>query len=115
MVASCAWALSLGVTQAADAARMKREQGTIKSVDIQNHVIQLTSSRDKTEHKYQWTDQTKFTSGRDAISAARLKEGESVSVTYTPGGEVPLLQHVRVVPKEPKQTAVSPATHRHAT
>src|SRR5512137_29034 len=75
---------------AADASKLQTERGIIKSVDTPGHWLVITDPKDKTEHKYQWNDQTRFMEhgraiGHKTVSAAGLKDGMRVSVTYAPG------------------------------
>jgi hypothetical protein len=108
---ACSLVMGAAGVLAADSPAKHRERGLIKSVDAQNHWLVVTDRKDNSEHKYQWNDQTRFKEQRRAlehgkkITAADLKQGMSVSVTYTPGGDTPTLKQVQVAPAKGERHA----------
>jgi len=115
LTACCTLALCLGAVHAGDAPKARSEQGTIKSLDAKNHTLVVTTGKSNSEHSFQWNDQTKFTSGHKAALASELKEGQSVEITYVPGGDAPTLQRVRLAAKAPKHASAHQPSHNRAS
>ena len=111
----CTLALCLGAVHAGDAAKARSEQGTIKSVDANHHTLVVATGKGNSEYSFHWNDQTKFTSGHKAASASNLKEGQSVEITYVPGGDAPTLQRVRLAAKAPKHASAHHPSHPRAS
>jgi len=100
-----ALALALGVlylglagARADDASRLRTERGTIKSVDQEHRSLVLTGHKAKTEHTFQWNDQTKFTEGSKAASATDLKAGEHALIHYEAGKGVATMKSISLTP-----------------
>lgn len=106
VIALCALALSPAALSAADTPKTHDERGTIKSVDADAHTLVVTGRKDESEHKFLWNDQTKFTERSKAVTAAELKTGERVRITYAGSGDLPTMQRVHLAPaKVGKSTA----------
>jgi Cu/Ag efflux protein CusF len=117
VTALCILSLSPALVFAADGPKPIEERGIIKSVDLDTHTLVVTGHKNNSEQKFQWTDQTKFSTRRKNTSASALKEGERVHLTYTPGGDSPVLQAVRITPaRTEKHSAndLSPARSNRA-
>jgi len=111
----CTLALCLGAVHAGDATKPRSEQGTIKSVDAKNHTLVVTTGKGNSEYSFQWNGQTEFTCGHKAAAASSLKEGQSVEITYVPGGDAPTLQRVRLAAKAPKHASAHHPSHPRAS
>lgn len=101
VIALYALALSLALSPVAlfaAEARPQGERGTIKSVDAEAHTLVVTDRLDNREHKFKWNDQTKFNERGKTATAADLKAGERVRVTYMGSGDLPTLQRVQIAP-----------------
>ena len=112
VAAICLLALSPALVFAAGTPRPTVERGVIKSVDMDAQTLVVTEHKNNAEQKFRWNDQTKFSERSKNASASALKEGERVHLTYTPGGDTPVLQSVHITPaKTEKHSAnnLSPA------
>jgi hypothetical protein len=91
----------------------KVEDGIIKSVDSKAHQLVVTDVKTKTDETFLWNDHTKFTESAKDASAAALKSGLPVHLTYTPGSGTPILERVQISPAKVPAAAPSaaPATH----
>jgi hypothetical protein len=94
----CFLSLSPALLFAADTPKPGAERGVIKSVDMDAHILVVTERKANSEQKFQWNDQTRFSERDKGVSAGALKEGERVHLTYTPGGDTPMLQTVLIIP-----------------
>ena len=114
VIALSVLALGLAALSAANALRTHSERGTIKSVDAADHSLVVTDQNNKAEHKFQWNDQTKFTEHGKAVTPTDLKVGEQVHISYKRDGDMPVMEHVHIVPaKAEKHTALTaPPTAR---
>ena len=113
--ALCVLALSPALVFAGNTTKPGEERGVIKSVDMSAHTLVVTEYKKNAEQKFLWNDQTKFTERDKSASASALKEGESVRLKYSPGGEdTPLLQSVHIAPaKTAKPVASNLSTTRN--
>lgn len=98
VAALCILSLSPPLLFAADTMQSAVAHGIIKSVDMAAYTLVVTERKDNTEHTFQWNDQTQFTERGQGATAAALKEGERVQLTYAPGGNTPILQSVHIAP-----------------
>ena len=94
----CVLALSPALVFAAGTTHPSKERGIIKSVDMDAHTLVVTDRKHSSEHTFQWNDQTKFSERDKSAGAGDLKAGERVQLTYSPGGETPILQSVHITP-----------------
>ena len=97
-VALCALALSNAGVFAAGASPAHSERGLIKSVDADAHTLVVTDRSESKEHKFLWNDQTKFTGRGKTVTAADLKAGEHVRISYSGSGDPPIMQRVLITP-----------------
>jgi len=99
-VAAAIWVLALSpaLVFAAGTTHPSRERGIIKSVDMDAHTLVVTDRKKNSEHTFQWNDQTKFSERDKSAGAGDLKAGERVQLTYSPGGDTPILQSVPIAP-----------------
>ncbi len=104
LAALCALALSPAVLFAANAPKTHEARGAIKSVDADAHTLVVSDLKDKSEHKFQWNDQTKFSERGKAVTATELKAGERVRITYAPGGDRPTMQRVHIAPAKAEKS-----------
>jgi hypothetical protein len=98
LVALCAVALSPAAMFAANTPRSSEERGLIKLVDNNAQQIVVADRKTKADGTFKWNHQTKFIGHGKAVSASALKEGERVHLTYTPGGDTPILKSVQIAP-----------------
>src|SRR5262245_3337597 len=91
-------ALGPALVFAAATTHPAKERGIIKSVDMDAHTLVVSEGKNHSEHTFQWNGQTKFREGNKSAGASDLKAGERVHLTYSPGGETPLLQNVQIAP-----------------
>ena len=98
VAALCVLAMSAELVSAADTKHPSRERGIIKSVDMDAHTLVVTDRKKNSERTFQWNDQTKFSERDKSADASDLKAGERVYLTYSPGGETPILQSVHIAP-----------------
>jgi hypothetical protein len=115
--ALCILSLSPALMFAAGSPKPIEERGVIKSVDMNAHTLVVTEHKKNSEHTFQWNDQTKFSERDKGASPSDLKEGERVHLSYTPGGDTPILRSVEIVPaKTEKHSAnnLSPARSNRA-
>src|SRR5437879_1401510 len=98
VAALCVLALSPELVFAADRTHPSRERGIIKSVDMETHTLVVTDRKNNSEHTFQWNDKTKFSERDKSAGASDLKAGERVRLTYSPGGDTPILQSVHIAP-----------------
>ena len=94
----CILSLSPTLVFAAGTPKPIGERGLIKSVDMKAQTLVVTEHKNNAEQKFQWNDQTKFSERSKKASASARKEGERVHLTYTPGGDTPVLQSVHITP-----------------
>jgi hypothetical protein len=78
--------------------RAHEQHGTIKSVDATAHTLVVADLKDKSEHKFQWNDQTRFTEHGKAADATELKAGEHIRFTYKGSGDMPTIEHATLLP-----------------
>jgi hypothetical protein len=97
-------ALSPHPLLAANNAVTGHEHGTVKTVDAKTRSVMVTGPKDRSEKRFLWNDQTKFVEGRKPVTAAELKAGERVRISYTKSGDSPLLQSVHILPEKAKPT-----------
>ncbi len=102
--ALCAVALTPAALFAANP-RLHEDRGTIKSVDADAHTLVVTDLKNKSEHKFQWNDQTKFTERGKTATASDLKAGERVRLTYKGSGDMPTMQRVHIAPAKTEKAA----------
>jgi hypothetical protein len=100
-----ALALSSAALFAADAPKTQDERGTIKSVDATAHTLVVSDLKNKTEHKFVWNDQTKFTERGKTATAADLKIGERVRISYSGSGDLLTMQRVHIAPVKAEKPA----------
>ena len=113
VAAICVLALSPVLVFAADTPRPTVERGVIKSVDMDAQTLVVTEHKNNAEQKFRWNDQTKFSERRKNASASALKEGERVHLSYTAGGDTPILQSVQIAPaKTEKHSGKNPSSAR---
>ena len=62
------------------------------------YVLVVTDRKNNSERTFQWNDQTKFSERDKSAGASDLKAGERVRLTYSPGGDSPILQSVDIAP-----------------
>jgi hypothetical protein len=98
VAALCVLALSPALIFAAGTMHPSRERGIIKSVDRETHTLVITDRKNHSERTFQWNDQTKFNEGDKSAGASDLKAGERVRLSYSPGGDTPVLQSVHIDP-----------------
>jgi Cu/Ag efflux protein CusF len=113
----CILSLSPALLFAAGTPKPIKETGVIKSVDMDAHTLVVTRQKKKSEQKFEWNDQTKFNEQSKHTSASALKEGEHVNLSYTPGGDTPVLKSVKITAtKAKKQSAgnISPTKSNRA-
>lgn len=96
--------LSTAALYAANAPKTQDERGTIKSVDATAHTLVVTDLKNKTEHKFLWNDQTKFTERNKPATAAELKPGERVRINYTGSGDLRTMQRVHIAPAKAEKS-----------
>lgn len=99
-----ALALSSAALCAATTPKTQDERGTIKSVDVAAQTLVVTDLKNKTEHKFLWNDQTKFTERGKTATAAALKAGERVRINYTGSGDLLTMQRVHIAPAKPENS-----------
>ena len=104
-LALCTLALSPATFLAADTSKAHDERGIIKSVDPDNHWLVVTDRKDNKEHKFLWNDETKFTERGKTATAADLKAGERVRITYSGNGDMPTVQRVHIAPAKTEKPA----------
>lgn len=106
------WLLTSGPASvsAAGTPKSAQERGVVKSVDLKTHTLVVTSSKN-TDEKFQWNDLTKFSEHNRSVDAKDLKHGEHVRVSYTPGGEPPVLERVQISPAKTKKHSAKHPTH----
>lgn len=110
VAAWCALALAPVTLRAAEP-RPHQERGTIKSVDAATHTLVLADLKNSKEYKFQWNDQTKFTERGKTVTAAELKAGERIRVSYQGTGDMPTIERARLVPAKAGKAA-SASHHR---
>ena len=98
VAALCVLALTPALVFAAGTTHPSRERGIIKSVDMEAHTLVVTDRKNNSERAFQWNDQTKFSERDKSAGASDLKAGERVRLTYSPGGDTPILQSVHIAP-----------------
>ena len=103
----CVLALSPALLFASNTRKPNEELGVIKSVDMTAHTLVLTEHKNNSEQTFQWNDQTKFSERNKSASASALKENERVHLTYTPGGDTPVLQRVDITPAKTEKHSAS--------
>src|SRR5262245_12676685 len=117
LAAVCALALNPATLLAANP-HPHEERGTIKSVDTTAHTLTVTGGKDNSEHKFQWNDQSKFTERGKTVTAADLKAGERIRLTYKSGTDMPTIERARLAPAKAEKSAAasprSPKGRRHA-
>jgi len=96
--ALCVLALSPALVFGAGTKHPSRERGIVKSINPEAHTLVVTDRKNNSEHTFQWNDQTKFSERDKSAGASDLKAGERVLLTYSPGGETPILQSVQITP-----------------
>ena len=115
LIALCALAFGPALLFAGNAPKRAKERGIIKSVDNNTHQVIVTDQKTKLDGTFQWNDQTKFTEHGKAMTAADLKAGEHVRLSYTPGSGTPTLQHISLWPEQyqyQKHASASLSSHR---
>jgi len=105
LAALCAVALCPAVTFAAKP-RALEERGIIKSVDADTHTLVVADAKDKAEHKFQWNELSKFTTHGKPATAAAIKAGEQVRLTYKKGADTPTIERMNIVPAKTGKTSV---------
>jgi len=100
-----ALALSSVALHAANTPKAANERGTIKSVDAAARTVVVTDLKNKTEHTFLWNDHTKFTERGKTATAADLKPGERVRITYSGRGEQSTMQRVHIAPPKTERSA----------
>ena len=85
--------------------RSQEERGTIKSVDAAAHTLVVADLKDNKEHKFLWNDQSKFSERGKTVTAADLKAGKRIRVTYKGSGEMPAIEHARLAPAKTGKSA----------
>ena len=111
--ALCVLTLSPALVFAAGTTHPSRERGIIKSVDMDAHTLVVTDRKNNSQRTFQWNDQTKFSERDKSASASDLKEGERVHLSYTAGGDTPILQSVHIAPaKTEKHSGKNPSSAR---
>ena len=98
VAALCVLALCRALVFAAGTTHPSKERGIVKSVNMDAHTLVITDRKNKSEHTFQWNDRTKFSERDKSADASDLKAGERVYLTYSPGGETPILQSVHITP-----------------
>ena len=106
-LALSAFTLGSSPVFAANGPKSQEERGTIKSVDATAHTVVVTDLKNNSEHKFVWTDQTKFSERGKNVSAAELKAGERVRITYSGSGELLTMQRVRIAPAKTEKPAAA--------
>ena len=99
-----ALALSTAALYAANAPKTQDERGTIKSVDAAAHTLVVTDLKNKSDYKFLWNDQTKFTGRGKTATAAELKPGERVRINYTGSGDLLTMQRVHIAPAKAEKS-----------
>lgn len=102
-----ALALSTAALYAANAPKTQDERGSIKSVDAAPHTLVVADLKNKSEHKFQWNDQTQFTERGKTATAADIKAGERIRLIYKASGELPTVERARFVPAKREKTATA--------
>lgn len=97
-IALSALALSIAALSTAAAPKTHDAHGSIKSVDVGDHMLVVTDTKSNTEQKYQWNDHTKFTEHGKVATPTDLKVGEQVHLSFRRDGDMPTLEHVSIVP-----------------
>lgn len=105
--------LGYGLAEAGTAATPKvlAEHGTIKSIDPKHHSLVLWDAKDKSEHKFQWNEQTKFTEGGKAVSATELNAGEHALISYESAKGVAMIKSISLTPAKTEKQPQSHSSH----
>jgi hypothetical protein len=113
VAALCVLALSPALMFADNTPKPSEKRGIIKSVDMDAHTIVVMERKNNSEQQFLWNDQTKFSERDKSASASDLKEGERVRLSYTAGGDTPILQSVHITPaKTEKHSGKNPSSAR---
>lgn len=96
-VALCALGLSIGSSFAGNKPKLNHEMGTVQSIDAAKHELIIKDKANKTQ-SFTWNNATQFRESNKAVSAAQVKTGETVHLSYQESAGTPLLHHVTVVP-----------------
>ena len=111
IIALCALTLGSVGAFAADPAKPREERGTITEVDLSQHRLAVTDRKDNLIHRFRWTEQTQFIEHGKTVAAATMKVGETARLTYTPGGDAPIVQKVLLAPAK---TEGHSTAHQHS-
>ena len=87
-----------------DTDRLHEERGTIKSVDLNDHIVVVEDRKDSSEHKFSWNDETKFTLRGKPAGAPELKPGERIRLSYKSGGDTPMIERARIAPSKAEKS-----------
>jgi hypothetical protein len=108
VTALCVLSLTPALVLASGTPKTRDERGIIKSVDMSTHTLVVTGHKKNADQKFQWNEQTQFSERDKNAAASDLKQGEHVHLSYTPGGETPVLQSVHIAPaKTEKHSATN--------
>ena len=110
-IALCGLLLGSPSAFAAESATPHKARGTITEIDVGQQHLVLSDRKDNSAHRFQWNDQTRFTDHGKSVAATTLKLGETVRLTYSPGGDVPVAQRVRIAPAKGKKHAAKRLSH----
>ena len=109
LVAGFALVLAPSTLRGANAPKAAEKHAIVKSVDTAKHQVVLTEATTKTTGTFLWNDKTKFTQHGKVVTAAALKEGATVDVTYVPGSGTPELEHVKLAAPKAASKPAAPA------
>lgn len=99
--------LGLAGATAADSPKLQTQRGFIQSVDQEHRSLVLAGHKGKTDHTFQWNEQTRFTEGNKAVSPADLKAGEHALLGYEVQHGIAILKSVKVTPANADQQHAS--------
>jgi hypothetical protein len=107
-------ALSPAMLFAGNSQKATTEHGIVKTVDMSAHTLTVVEKKSRAESTFQWNDKTTFTHRRKTASANALKDGETVEITFAPGGKMPTLKSVAILPaKNEKRHAHQSSSNRN--
>ena len=103
-IALCGLLLGSPSAFAAESATPHKARGTVTGIDMDQHLLVISDRKDNSVHRFQWNDQTRFTHHGKSMAARKLQLGETVRLAYSPDGDVPVTQCVRIAPAKGGQT-----------
>jgi hypothetical protein len=110
-IALCGLLLGSTGAIAAESSKAYEARGTITEIDLARHRLVMSDHKDKSVHRFQWNEKTRFTDHGKSVATTMMKVGSTVRLTYLPGDDLPVVKHVRIAPSKGQRRAAKRLSH----